>query len=688
MAAENDNPGRRSAQSSERSFRPDIQGLRAVAVGVVLLYHANFGLVTGGYVGVDAFFVISGFLITGHLLASLRTSEGIQLARFYARRARRILPASLVVLAATVVGAVVVVSPLRLQAILQDAIASALFVPNIRFAIEQTDYLADAAPSPFQHYWSLGVEEQFYLLWPVALALLFFVARRWPKTRALAVGTGAMVVGSLALCLVVASFAGPWAFFSLPTRGWEFGVGALVALLGARATKIPVPLAAAGGWLGLGLIVGSSFVFTVETAYPGWTTLAPVLGTAALIACGTGRPAYGPARLLSLRPMQFVGAISYSLYLVHWPMLVLAGEWAGAELPPATSIAIVIAAVPLAWLLHRTVEVPARDGRRVKKLRPRFVLAGAIVLPAILALALVGSVPVVASAQLTSDQVAAREPLVENPSETAFVPKNIRPALIDATKDTGELYTDGCQQSPRDADAVSCTFGDPSSAFTVALFGDSHAGRWFPALEEIAESRDIRLQTFTKSECRSIELRGAWTDGPNPTCIEWREDALAQMTAAPPDLIILANHYGLTAATAGQGARESWTDGIDFSLAQLPPQSAVVMLADSPEFRASPVPCLSDNLTNTDRCSDPRDDMINRAIVSIQENVSKSTGVGMVDLTDYFCNTQTCPPVIGDTLVYADDHHLTATFALQLAPALDSALSSFLPESGRAAGDG
>ena len=666
--------------TAKRGFRPDIQGLRAIAVLVVLVYHADLGLLPGGYVGVDAFFVISGFLITGHLVSALKSPDGLHLSSFYARRARRILPVSLVVIAATVVGAYAVVGPLRLQSILHDAIASALFVPNIRFAVEQTDYLADTAPSPFQHYWSLGVEEQFYLFWPIALVLLYTIERRWPRSRALLVGASGLALGSLALCLVLTSVAQPWAFFSFPTRTWEFGAGALVAILGSRAAHLSPRIAAIGGWTGLAALLGSSILVTSDTAYPGWTTLIPVLGATLLIGCGTRHPessplAFGPTRLLSIRPLQFLGTISYSLYLVHWPLLVLAEEWTGSALPPTVSIPLVILAIPLAWLLHRTIEMPARVGHRVTSLRPRFVLVGALALPGILALALVGSVPLVASAQMTSNQSVMRLPLTESPINTTFVPQNIRPALASATADTGELYTNGCQQTPTDAEAVSCTFGDPDADFTVALFGDSHAGRWFPALEQVAEAHNIRLVTFTKSKCRSVELRDAWANGPNQSCVDWRMDAAAQLSAMAPDVIVLANHLGLVAGTGTSSAKDSWTDGIAYSLDQLPAESEVVMLADSPEFTESPVYCLSNHPTDSAQCAEPRSEMLNAEMVEIQRSVGASTGADVVDLTEYFCNAETCPPVIGDTLVYSDEHHITATFSRQLAPALDEALS-------------
>ena len=679
-----------------RPLRTDIQGLRAVAVLAVILYHAGVAGVPGGYVGVDVFFVISGFLITGQLLTLHGGPTRAGLATFYARRARRILPVALVVLAATVIAAFTLASPLRLQAILQDAIASALYVPNIRFAILQTDYLADAAASPFQHYWSLGVEEQFYLVWPVFILSLLLAARmrsrwgsvsrsgslsRWVSrwlSRAPALGVVVMVLLSFALCVALSAAEPSWSFFLLPTRGWEFGVGALAALVGDRAIRLPRWLAGAGGWVGLGLIVGAVVFLTAETPYPGWATLAPVAGAALVILCAPGTPGWGPCRVLAVRPLQFVGLISYSLYLVHWPALVLTGERLG-PLPPLLAFTVLAGAVPVAWALYRFVELPARDGALLTRTRHRAVLAGAVVVPAVLSLALVGAVPVVASVPLSSGRAVESSAVQELPSATAFVPSNVRPTLEGAARDTGELYAKGCQQSKGSAEVIRCAFGDADAPFTIALFGDSHAGRWFPALEAISEARGIRLETYTKSACRSVESSDHWDAAPNPTCSSWRGEVIAELAAAPPDLIVLANHLGLDPDPDRQRVRTKWTAATASSLERLPAESAVVVLADTPEFPSSPLHCLSVNLDDAADCPGSRAELIDEAIFSAESDATASAGAGFVDLTDYFCNARSCPPIIGDTLVYSDEHHLTATFTAQLAPALDAALGAYLP---------
>src|SRR5690625_3280952 len=211
------------------SFRPDVQGLRAIAVRLVVLYHAGLQTLSGGFVGVDVFFVISGFLITTHLLESLQTHGRIPFASFYAKRARRILPASLLVAGLTVVAAWLWMPPLLMTQVFEGAVATALYVPNILFAVEGTEYLAETSPSVFQHYWSLGIEEQFYLFWPAILAAGFWLARR--SERRLLYGVAALTLVSFIACVVWMDISQSWTFFSLPTRAWELGVGGLLAFL-------------------------------------------------------------------------------------------------------------------------------------------------------------------------------------------------------------------------------------------------------------------------------------------------------------------------------------------------------------------------------------------------------------------------------------------------------------------------
>ncbi len=671
-----------STSTADRTgLRADIQGLRAIAILLVLLDHAGVAAFHGGFVGVDIFFVISGFLITGHLTREHASTGRVRFAAFYARRARRLLPASLTVIAVTVAASVAFVSPLRLPQIFSDGIASALYVPNIALAVQGTDYLAGTAPSPFQHYWSLGVEEQFYLLWPI-LIVAALAMRRWVPVAVL---VGGVAAASFVCGLIVTSYSQPLGFFLLPTRGWELAIGGLLALAQPRLAALPRRVATIVGWVGLGLLITSAVVFSSETPWPGFATLLPVVAAAAVIGSGVAAGARGPVALLGVRPLVWVGTISYSLYLVHWPILVVVHEAVGLQnpVPVVAKVALVIAAVPLAWVLWRFVENRFRRGKASTAVvggarGHRAELVTAVAASVVVALSLVGLQPLAASARLDTGRVVtstAAGTLL--PGGTAFVPSNLTPSLRTATDDTGELYTDGCQQSLHQSAVLTCTFGDPESDVTVALYGDSHAGRWFPALKLVAERSHVRLVTYVKSGCRSVELTKNWAASSNATCDAWRAAVVETLNATPPDVILLTNHIGVPAAGAEKRFAADWTDGITTSLSRLPAASRVVSLADTPDFASDPDACLATHVTDALLCAQPRAAVLSEELDTAQREVAAQLGRDYVNLSDYFCGVDTCWPIIGSTLVYSDEHHITAHFSEALAPALQKALHPY-----------
>jgi len=657
-----------------RPFRTDIHGLRAVAVVLVLLDHAGVPVLPGGFVGVDVFFVISGFLISAHLVEGLHRTGRVDFAGFYAARTRRILPAAFVTIIATAALSIAVVSPLRVRDIVDDAIASALYVPNVLFAIRETDYLAGTAPSPFQHFWSLGVEEQFYFFWPLALLAAFVVTKRSRRGMMVAIAA----IGAVSFAASVATTAGSpsLAFFSPHTRAWEFAVGAAIAGLGPALSRMPAVAAQVLSWTGLGAIAVAAVVYSSDTGYPGAAALLPVTGAALVVAFGQ-RGTRGAVALLGLRPVQYVGAISYSLYLVHWPVLVLAHELVGLDRPLPVRIALVLAvgSVPLAWLLYRYVETPFRTRPAADPRGSRTVLIVAAASVVVLVAALLGAGAGVARLPLTSDRAAESAPLSRLPGGTGFVPRNVTPSLTAATGDTGAIYTEKCQQGLSGAAVLTCVFGAPDSPRTIALFGDSHAGRWFPALDRAAQELGFSLHTFTKSGCRSEETAAAWAASRNASCSAWRDDVVALLNDDPPDVIVLANHLGPSPAADQTLLEAEWTDGLSLLLDRLPSSSRVVTLADSPEFASSPVVCLSSHLDDAADCSVDRAAAFNPAIRAAQQAAAAGHGASVLDLTDYFCNSATCPAVVGPLLVYSDEHHVTASFSLALAPALQRALA-------------
>ena len=387
-ASRRSSPASGRAVLPQKQFRSDIEGLRAVAVIAVVFFHAGVPGVGGGYIGVDVFFVVSGFLITGLLWREASTTGTVGLATFYGARARRLLPAAVTVLVATCVASVVLLPPLQARSVIGDGIASALYAGNYRFAIQGTDYLtADAPPSPLQHYWSLGVEEQFYLLWPALIIgtawLLARLARRTGVGASRSVAPYVLVLGVLATVSFMVSLAWTdtwpsWAYFSLPTRAWELAVGGLIALTATAWRHLPGPSAAVVGWGGLALIVVTCTQIGEETPYPGTTALLPVLGTALVIGAGCATTELGVGRVLSKPAMRAIGRLSYSWYLWHWPVLLLAPALVGQPLGLAGRLAMVVVSFVLAILTLHLVENPVRFATGLTASAQRSLVAGGV----------------------------------------------------------------------------------------------------------------------------------------------------------------------------------------------------------------------------------------------------------------------------------------------------------------------
>ncbi|MPV50716.1 acyltransferase family protein [Pseudactinotalea sp. HY160] len=338
--------------------------MRAIAIGLVLLYHVHVPFAGGGFIGVDVFFVISGFLITGVLMRDLETHGRISLARFYARRAKRLLPAAGVVLVATAALTAWSTSVVSWRVFGQDIAGAAGYVVNWLLADRAVDYLAeDVAASPVQHFWSLAIEEQFYLVWPLLLTAIGLLARRRrgaaPSRRVLAAAVIAIIIPSLVWSIMHTAADPARAFFVTTTRAWELALGALVAIGVSRWQRIPPRWACAIGWLGLCAVVGAGVLVTQETHWPGYAALVPTVGTAAVIIGGCVPSDHGPSALLSLRPLTWLGALSYSLYLWHWPLLIAAtSRW--GELSVSATTGVVAASIVAAVLSHRFLESPIR----------------------------------------------------------------------------------------------------------------------------------------------------------------------------------------------------------------------------------------------------------------------------------------------------------------------------------------
>ncbi len=668
-----------------RRFRPDIQGLRAVAVGLVVAYHAGVPFITGGYIGVDVFFVISGFLMTSRLSRMLTEGGRIQFGQFYASRIRRILPVAFVVLVLTLIAAVIVAPPLRLLQIAQDAIATALYVPNILFAVQGTTYLGAHDASPYQHYWSLGVEEQFYLIWPLLLAIVWVLVRRSvPRLAAVIAG---IVVVSLVACIIITTVSQPWAFFSLWTRAWELGAGGIVALVGRRLILPSGPLAAVIGWLGLAAIVVAALHYDDATTFPGKAAIVPVVGAAVVIWAGSRASRGDPTLLLGTRPFRFIGDISYSIYLWHWPLLIIPTIALGG-VEPSLRWRLVLAAIAvgLSVLSYRFIERPFRESTRIKGWRVRrtvgFALATAVVIAGIswgsgqiFGLRTLDLGPSVATGTPTNPPVFAKD-----------VPRNLTPSLPNALADVPAVFPSGCMHGDPTA-LPSCIYGDKSGTTVWAMFGDSHMASWFPATNQYAIAHHIRLVVYGKTSCAVADIVPFVNGAPFQECLDWRKVIIAKIDRLKPSVIIMGDSSrtammdtdGTTVLDDDSGPRVAlFNAGLARTFAKLPAQSRLVFVADNPSFSVDPVECLSAHPRDAAACWQPRSVVLDSAWDDALAKTMATAGGSLIDLSDYFCTATICGAIEGNTMLYSDTAHLSNSGSLFLAPVFDRQLEAAL----------
>jgi peptidoglycan/LPS O-acetylase OafA/YrhL len=661
-------------------FRPDIEGLRAIAIGAVLLFHAGVSWAEGGFIGVDVFFVISGFLITGLLVREWNEHGRIDLVVFYARRFRRLLPAALLAIVVTVVASWLILSELRFPSVAVDGAAAALYVSNIRFAAESIDYLgAETAPSPLLHFWSLAVEEQFYLFWP----LIVLLSLRLLATRRLWIVVSGVAIVSLALALVWTDIAAPWAFFSLPTRAWQLGVGALIAIGVLRLPGRTPPLVATSlTWLGLAIIGAGVLVIATDTPYPGTAALLPVVGTALAI-IGTSHTVGLPARLLATRFPRWIGRISYSLYLWHWPILVLVPIALGIE-SVWFNLGLVVVATVIAWASTEFYEAPIRHGR-VLAMRPSASIIGAVaasVVVALGALALGNAVQGTRWVPGAVDEVAVRSIALPAPVRSGPTPDDLVPPLDGAYWDLPAGYADDCHLDFRETDAPECVYGPVDAETTVFLFGDSHAQQWLPALEVLAADRDWRLRAITKSACPFVDgtvWNGVLKRGYRE-CDAWRARALELIAEEEPALVLVAadRSYQLmdkNGERVDDGHEAAWSAALAAELERLGADTPVVVIADTPRVGYDPAECLATS-AGVEACDITRERMVDDDYARLEEAAVADAGAGLVSATEWICEQDDCPIVRGSYLVYRDGHHLTATYAARLAERLGVALDA------------
>ena len=677
--------------------RPEIQALRAVAVTLVVIYHLWPDRLPGGYIGVDVFFAISGFLMTAHLFGQVETTGTVALGRFYSRRIRRLLPASLVVL--LVIGVITLFFvPVRLWTTIgQNLLASALYFENWSLVANSVDYLGASSTSiPTQHFWSLAVEEQFYLIWPVLLILAAFLfARARPERRRFVVTLFVAAVGILSLVYSVwaTNYDQPSAFFNTFTRIWEFALGGIAALVLPRI-RIGSAVSVVLSFVGLGAIVVVSLIYRDSSPFPGWIATVPVIATLLVIAGGDQRVAWSPSTLFRLRPVQFVGDISYSIYLWHWPLIVLLPIIFAHAITTPIRIAIVAASLFLGWLSKRFVEDPLRSNRiRPDAVAPRRVATSRVFVSALVGMLAVSGAgfAVLSVGQSRVDGAERTLAAMPNPATlscfgaTALpeitcngsngLGSRVFPPPIIARQETG---SQGCQQNTIDTALLSCSFGSKAAgAVRVALAGDSHAGQWLEGLRGVAEQKAWHLDTYLRSGC-GLSLVKSPGVGAATRCQTWNEQVVRALIAGHYDAVIVATRSSLLGGSA-MPIQQQKVVAASMAAAWTRLEAAgihVIALRDTPEPLGAGVPdvpaCVADASSPEKECSVSRE----KAVISDPQvaAVAAVPGAKLVDMTDYFCPGRTCPPVIGNVLVYSDGHHMTGLYSESLAGDLGTEL--------------
>ena len=617
-----------SSDSKTSSSRvPQIQALRAFAAFLVIIFHAK--ITAGGYIGVDIFYVISGFLITGLILRELEETGKLDLRAFYLRRIKRLLPTSFLVLIVTAIVSWLVFPSTMREELGKDIFAASVYVSNFLFAIWQMDYQnLSALPPVVIHYWSLAVEEQFYLFWPILIYLLYKSGGR----RRVGIGVLTITSASFIFSLYLTSTSPIWAFYSLPTRAWELGAGALLLFLPKH-----IKLHGRYTWVAIGLISYASLRFTDSTPFPGRAALLPVFGTIFAIAT-IGRWPKIVQRLGVSRISQWLGEISYPLYLWHWPLLVIPVLYLGRSLHIYERGLAVVATIALADLTHRFLEQPLRH----IKASPRTILSGALI----------------ASLIATSTGIA----IYFSRTDKIKVANNSYSLAEIMAKP--KVYNDDCHVNNGETSSHTCTYG-PASNRRIVLFGDSHAAQWFPALEKLAFKYNFQLISLTKSACPGPAVIKVDTgEYKNSDCSAWRNYAFNRIAKIHPDAVLVSGfqHFELP---HGYSNRTSWwREGEVKTFAQLRGSSQhIVYIADTPHpIRDIPSCIASGSLS---KCNGTQTSLPIFA-----------TGFEKINPTSWLCTNSICPGIIDGVVAYRDSSHISVLMSEKLAPKLASSLIS------------
>jgi peptidoglycan/LPS O-acetylase OafA/YrhL len=651
-------------------FRPDVEGLRGAAILLVVLFHAGVAALAGGFVGVDVFFVLSGFFITGLLVREREQTGRVDLPEFYGRRALRLLPPMLVVLLATLAAVMWLYAPIDRPPIAASARMVALSAGNVEFASGSVDYFS-SGENPLLHTWSLAVEEQFYIVWPLVLLLAALWAERRAERAPVASDddTGPLLAGfaiagalSFAASLWLTRVSQPWAFFGMPTRIWEFALGGVLAVVLGRSTEPTdrrAVLLQVAGLVAIGIAVAT---YDRATPYPGAAALVPALAAVALLFGGARAPDSVVSRALSVPPLRWLGRLSYAWYLWHWPLVGL-GAVLDHDIGTRGKLVWSLAALGLAWLTQRFIERPAREGSLSRLSAGQ--LAG---------LAFVASVGV---ALLSHGAMRLAERRVARADQRVFA----------AARE--DRMRHDCWATTVEDERGPCEFGDLRSRTTIVLLGDSHAEHWLGGLDRVGRERGWKIVAMVKGGCPVAdmpEMMHARLKRYYHECTRYREAMLSRIVAMRPAAVILSSwdHYIPPDGTGTdwQVTPEMWRRGLRRTYARLTGAGlSVVAIKGTPRTWFNVPSCLSRraaNLPFSRECIYERERSLSRSAIAAQTAAAHGLPVRFVDMNDQICATERCGVVRNGVIVFTDDNHLTASFTRSLGPVLGARLAAAL----------
>ena len=646
---------------SKSIIRTDIQALRAIAVVAVVIAHSKLFL-QGGFVGVDMFFVISGFLITLNLCKELARTGTVSIKDFYARRILRIFPAALFTIFGTFLVSLFFLSPVQLLSNLYDGLASLFSVLNYRLAANSTNYFANSeALSPFQHFWSLCVEEQFYLFWPLLIIFSIKLFKSKFSVRAILNTVLFFVIAvSLGFSYFTTESSPSWAYFSLHTRAWELAIGALIAVNNGFFEKLNHSHSRIFSYFGLVILAVSFFLINDQTPFPSLWALLPTVGTALIICTGNLKDTL-LQKIFSSNILQYIGNISYSWYLVHWSIFVLLFYIYGKDIDPTIITAGILFSFVLAVFSYSYIEQSFRLNSFLKNnIYKSYKFA--LVAVSILTLVFIFNINILSQADLrvTKAQVDSIETLnrkIDLGVKQQSIPLELKTKL----GKIGEDKYPGCfseRATPVIEEEMVCELGDTKSSKVAVMIGDSHAWQWTKAWSNIAKLHNYKLLTFTKSSCPMQDIQPNYT-----ACVSWKKQVFERIMGIKPEIIIAGG------MTYGESTPQNYSE----YLANLKKMaSRVIVMQDTPYPTMNVPECLAKNIDSIQNCSFERK---NAYFANPQRQQDKETaiqsGLRVVDPFDWFCSDKICPPIIDDVFVYFDVNHISTAYADYVTKLLD-----------------